>query len=77
MITRAITFELALILLGAALMYVDDIIGVSKRKDLRADLDAARKVCTDLLGENAVHDEKTMFTTKSDKRMDVLGYSWT
>ena len=55
-------------------MYVDDIIGVSSRKDLKNDLDAARKVCTDLLGDNAIQDGKTVFMTELDRRVDVIGY---
>ena len=57
-ITRAIIFELGLILLGMALMYVDDIVGVSERSELQHDLDAARGVCTNLLGDHAVQDDK-------------------
>ena len=74
-ITRAIIFELGQILLGVALMYVDDIMGVSKRTDLEHDLGAARGVCTELLGEHAVQDEKTLFTTVKDRRLDVIGYT--
>ena len=35
--TRAIVFELGQILLGVSLMYVDDIVGLSKRKELKHD----------------------------------------
>ena len=41
-IMRAIVFELGLILLGRALMYVDDIVGVSRRSEIQRDLEAAR-----------------------------------
>ena len=53
-------------------MYVDDIVGVSKRKELEHDFGAARRVCTE---ERAVQDEKTVFTTDRDRRMDVIGYT--
>ena len=74
-ITRAIVFELGRILLGMALMYVDDIVGVSKRSELQHDLDAARGVCTTLLGEHAVQDDKTLFTTDKERRLDVISYT--
>ena len=56
-ITRAMVIELGRILMGMALMYVDDIVGISKRSELGRDLDAARGVCTQLLGEHAVQDD--------------------
>ena len=74
-ITRAILFQLKGLLLGLALMYVDDIIGVSAREHISTDLDAARGVCTGLLGDNAVQDEKTVTTDKDNRRMDVIGYT--
>ena len=74
-ITRAILFQLKALLLGLALMYVDDIIGVSARVHVGHDLDAARGVCTELLGDNAVQDEKTVVTDSLNRRMDVTGYT--
>ena len=56
-------------------MYVDDIVGVSKRKELEHDLGAARRVCIELLGERAVQDEKTVSTMDRDRRVDVIGYT--
>ena len=74
-INRAILFELKGLLLGLALMYVDDIIGVSARKHIGHDLDAARGVCTGLLGDTAVQDETTVTTDDLNRRMDVIGYT--
>ena len=74
-ITRAIIFELGRILLGMALMYIDDIVGISKRSELQHDLDAARGVCTTLLGKHAVQDDKTLFTTDKERRLAVIGYT--
>jgi hypothetical protein len=69
-ITRAILWELALVLLGLALMFVDDIIGVCLVKDLHQELEKAKKVCTDLLGSLAVEDKKTAYA----RRLTVIGY---
>ena len=63
-ITRAILFQLKALLLGLALMYVDDIIGVSARVHVGHDLNAASGVCTELLGDNAVQGEKTVVTDR-------------
>ena len=51
-------------------MYVDDIMGVCLRKDLNHDMSKARSICTDLLGPNAVADDKS----KSGRRLDLIGY---
>lgn len=69
-ITRAILWELARILCGLALMFVDDIIGVCLKKDLQQDLAKTRTVCTNLLGSTAVEDKKTAFS----RRLTVIGY---
>ena len=55
-------------------MYVDDIVGVSERSELQHDLDPERGVCTKLLGDHAVQDDKTVFTTREVRRLDVIGY---
>ena len=69
-ITRAVEWELANLLNGRATMYVDDVIGVSLDTDVEQDLNTTRGVCTDLLGPEAVADDKT----ESGRRLDVLGY---
>ena len=62
-VTRAIVHELqkihSLLMLGALLMYVDDIMGVCFRKDLLGEQGTARRVCTGLLGPTAVAEDKT------------------
>ena len=57
------------------MIYVDDIVGVSRRTELEHDLGAARRVCTELLGKHALQDEKTVFTTDKYRRLDVIGYT--
>lgn len=69
-VTRAIQWELSHALHGMSTMYVDDIIGVCLDTDLDSDLATTRKVCTDLLGPDAVSDEKT----ETGRRLDILGY---
>ena len=69
-VTRAVEWELASRLHGRATMYVDDVIGVSLDTDVEQDLQITRSVCTDLLGPEAVADDKT----ETGRRLDVLGY---
>jgi hypothetical protein len=69
-ITRAIVFQLGRTTLGKVLMYVDDLIGICRRSDLSAELARTRELCTKLLGDNAVADDKT----ESGRRLDVIGY---
>ena len=68
-ITRALQWEMKHALAGKALMYVDDLVGVCLRKDIAANLTDARKIITQLLGSNAVADDKT----ERGRRMDVMG----
>jgi hypothetical protein len=70
-ITRAIVFELARITRGSADMYVDDIIGVCLEVDVDHDQEKARALCTKLLGDAAVAEEKT----ERFLRGDVIGYT--
>lgn len=58
-VTRALVFELLRLTAGALRMYVDDIMGVCLRKDLRAEQETARRVSTGLLGPTAVAEDKT------------------
>jgi hypothetical protein len=51
-------------------MYVDDLIGVCRRCHRDREISVARELCTKLLGDEAVADEKT----DAGRRMDVLGY---
>ena len=52
------------------LIFVDEIMGVCLRKDLPHEMNTAKTICTDLLGPNAVADNKT----KSGRRLDLIGY---
>lgn len=69
-ISRALLFELRLLLVGMILIYVDDLMGVCWRRDLKSELAKARLLCTSLLGPTAVSDTKT----QSGRRLDIIGY---
>ena len=51
-------------------MYVDDIMGVCLRKDLTHDMKTARSICADLLGPDAIADDKS----KSGRCLDLIGH---
>jgi hypothetical protein len=70
-VTRAITWELKHALQSRTVMYVDVIVGVCFKTDLKGDLQRTREVCTDLLGPSSVADDKTEHGT----RLDVIGYT--
>ena len=70
-VTRAIVWQLRQQTKGALDMFVDDLIGVCLREHLQDELAAARRLCTDLLGEKAVSDKKTEW----GQRLDVIGYT--
>ena len=56
---------------GRALMYVDDIFGVSLESDLLADMSKAQSLIEALLGDNAVAEKKTK---SADTALNVIGY---
>ena len=70
-VTRAISWEMKHALRSRTLMYVDDIVGVGFAEDIEADLAEARRICVDLLGSNAVADDKT----ERGVCLDVIGYT--
>jgi hypothetical protein len=70
-VTRAITWELRHALVGRALMYVDDIVGVCFVGDLGSELQRTKEICTDLLGPGSIADDKTEYGT----RLDMIGYT--
>lgn len=69
-VTRVITCALGRMLRGAALMYVDDIMGVCQLSDLTQDMDLARGVCESLLGPNAIASKKT----ESGRQIEWIGW---
>ena len=69
-VSRGIQWELKYLLKGSCRMYVDDIVGVCMVGDLQSEIQAAKLVCTSLLGPNAIAEDKT----ESGLRLDVLGY---
>jgi hypothetical protein len=73
-ISRAVIFELEKRLSGPTDMHVDDVIGMSLEENAVSDRLIARDVQTRLLGDDAVEDDKTEFTTAACHSMVVLGY---
>lgn len=71
-IPRAIQWELKQPgrLRGDMGMFVDDIIGVSLRQCVDDDMLTTRRLCTGLLGENAVEEKKTAV----GRRLTVIGW---
>jgi hypothetical protein len=70
-ITRALVWELTRKIHGQAKMYVDDIIGVSLRKNVRSDMQITRELCCRLLGQGAVEDKKT----EIGRRIKIIGFT--
>ena len=58
-ITRVLRHYVGALIEGLLKMYVDDLIGVSRSKKVQADMDKARVAITQLLGKNAIAEEKT------------------
>jgi len=71
-ITRACLWELRRIIVGLILMYVDDMFGICRKKDLEANLRRARDFFLGLLGPKAVADAKT----QSGRRLVIIGYEF-
>jgi hypothetical protein len=57
--TRAVIHELILILQGTPLMYSDDILVVTSKKDATTDMCITDKVCSDLMGPDSIEQTKT------------------
>ena len=55
---------------GVCKMYVDDLMGVSIKRDLEHDLQEAKRICCGLLGPDAVEDKKT----ESGRVLDWIGW---
>jgi hypothetical protein len=69
-VTRAIKWELRHKLRGKAVMYVDDICGISLRRYLQSDMTCARSIVTDLLGSKSLAIEKEEHGT----RIEIIGW---
>jgi hypothetical protein len=71
-VNRALVWELtrSAVLNGTMKMYTDDAIGVCLAKDVEHDLKVTRELCTNLLGDGAVEDEKTEW----GRRLTVIGW---
>ena len=71
-VNRAIMDELEYKIKGKALMYVDDIIIATRKKNVNSDIEATNKVCCSLLGDNAVEHKKT----ESGRNIVAIGYEF-
>lgn len=71
-LNRAIKWELSRpgVLHGLMDMYTDDMIGVTLEISLERDMDAARRLCTGLLGPTAVEEKKTEW----GRRLTIIGW---
>jgi len=69
-VTRVITSALSRALRGAALMYVDDLMGVCHVADLEQDMRLARGICESLLGPEAIATKKT----ESGRQIEWIGW---
>jgi hypothetical protein len=70
-VTRAIVYELKKTTSGDLDMFVDDIMGVCLRRDSATEIARADKLCTGLLGPEAVAQHKTLW----GQRLDWIGYA--
>ena len=71
-ITRVCLFELRKFLAGLILMYVDDLLGICRRRDLAANLKRIQSFLVGLLGSRAVAYCKTKF----GRRLTFIGYDF-
>jgi hypothetical protein len=69
-VTRAIKWELRHKLKGMAVMYVDDICGISLRRHLQEDMECTRKIVTDLLGSKSLALDKE----EQGTRIEIIGW---
>ena len=76
-VTRAIRYELQVTQQGEADMYVDDLAELCETVELQSEIVSARRVCTDLMGEEAVEDTKTETTEDEGRRrsIDLIGWN--
>ena len=69
-VNRAIMHELKYTLRGTALMYSDDIFGVTTLVDAPADMEATDKVCSNLMGPDSMEQTKE----ESGRCLTFIGY---
>ena len=74
-VTRALKHEMGLRAPGRSEMYVDDLIGGAAREKVQSAIDEAYKCSRDLLGPDAIAEDKTERTSELQRRLDVLGYT--
>jgi hypothetical protein len=69
-VTRALEFEMKRRLPGRAKMYVDDTMGCCAQDDVATSVEGVRAFTCDLLGPDALSDEKT----RHAREMDMIGW---
>ena len=69
-VNRGIVHELKYVLHGAAIMYSDDVLVVTKKNNAIDDMNATDKVCSNLMGPDSVEETKT----KSGRKLTFIGY---
>ena len=70
-VTLVILWETRHSLKSRTVMCVDDIVGVCFAGQVESDMAVTRRICTDLLGPEAVADDKS----ESSTRLNVIGYT--
>jgi hypothetical protein len=68
--TRALQFQLALILVGMVLLYVDDAMGACRIPDVDSEMGTSKREFRSLLGPNAGADDKD----ERGRALDNIGY---
>ena len=58
-VSRVLKRAINKVIYGVCKIYVDDLMGVSIKRDLEHDLQEAKRICCGLLGPDAVEDKKT------------------
>ena len=73
-VTRVLIWELthtkSLGMRGLVTMYVDDLMGICKRRDWAAVQETVKRLCEGLLGPNAISEKKT----EMGRALDMIGY---
>jgi hypothetical protein len=70
-ITRQLVTLLRRRVLGSIWAYVDDIMGICRRRDLAFNIDTVRTTCTDLLGPDAMAEDKWAY----GPTLEMIGWS--
>ena len=71
-ISRSLLRAINLVLIGLCLIYIDDLQGCCLKEDVMSDIDAATLIITNLLGDDAVAEDKT----ETGRVIDWIGWQF-